>query len=488
MALTTQENAFDFYLRFAKPLVLNLTEPDDRVLAAAWIQKLRDENVADDRLRTDYLKLLLFVLQRNKLIGPFAENPNNLQQLNDLPEYKLKDVAKELLESEEQLRNKYAKDGVGECNPPYTTEYSADLLEYAAAQIIPNFGIHAYYAISNEPLSSWKRTEKAIFPREYRSPFREPPRPPPEKKKEIRKPKRPSARYLAQQAALAKKKKKTPELPLSPDQYITQREKPSMADKYLAHFLDDTMIPDENLFESPTRPPTPPRLEDFYQVHTPPSPGDPDNLAQSLREHRYTQHRYDRPRKLMNKFVQIKNKRIPVRQSRRPKVATIEESDFERTPSERVPRKIREFPDFKPIRLEFESPPRPQKVTLPTKFTYVPGPKYKEEVSYTSPPRWFKSPEPMVEEDELVEEVETVNIHQPPPNYELPRANYYGSPGREFIRTPLTQRKSPRRAFAETVTVTEYEYPLEDYNFPHLDTTPIQPPSDEEAAGFNWMG
>ncbi|XP_031355593.1 titin-like [Photinus pyralis] len=165
MALTVKEDTFDFYLRFAKPLVLNLTEPDDRVLAAAWIQKLRDESVGDTRLRTDYLKLLLFVLQRDKLIGPFAENPNIHQQLNEFPQYKLNDVAKELLESEEQFHKKRTEEGIGGENPPYTTEYSADLLEYAAAQIIPNFGIHAYYAISNEPLSSWKRTEKAVFPR-----------------------------------------------------------------------------------------------------------------------------------------------------------------------------------------------------------------------------------------------------------------------------------------------------------------------------------
>ncbi|KAF5283474.1 hypothetical protein FQR65_LT13862 [Abscondita terminalis] len=163
MALALTENDFDFYLRFAKPLVLNLSEPDDRVLAAAWIQKLRNEDVGDERLRTDYLKLLLFVLQRNKLIGTFATNPNTFEKLNEFPETQLKDIAKELLESEEEIRKKRLKEG-GD-NPPYATEHSGDLLEYAAAQEIPNFGVHAYYAISNDPLPFWDNTERAIFPR-----------------------------------------------------------------------------------------------------------------------------------------------------------------------------------------------------------------------------------------------------------------------------------------------------------------------------------
>ncbi|KAF5293501.1 hypothetical protein FQA39_LY02986 [Lamprigera yunnana] len=146
-----------------KTRIPTTVEHTDRALAAAWIQKLRNENVGDLRLRTDYLKLLLFVLQRNKLIGTFAENPNRYDVLDDFPECKLKDVAKELLLSEEELR-KQKRSEVGD-SPPYVIEYSADLLEYAAAQEIPNFGVHAYYAISNDPLPLWDHTEKTICPR-----------------------------------------------------------------------------------------------------------------------------------------------------------------------------------------------------------------------------------------------------------------------------------------------------------------------------------
>lgn len=83
---TTPVNQFDFYLRFAKPLVLNLAEPNERVLAAAWLQKLRNPDSGDEQLRTDYLKLLLFVLQRKRLAGPFAQNPGQYEKLEQFPE------------------------------------------------------------------------------------------------------------------------------------------------------------------------------------------------------------------------------------------------------------------------------------------------------------------------------------------------------------------------------------------------------------------
>lgn len=79
-------NHFDFYLRFAKPLVLNLAEPNERVLAAAWLQKLRNPDSGDEQLRTDYLKLLLFVLQRKRLAGLFTQNPGQYETLEQFPE------------------------------------------------------------------------------------------------------------------------------------------------------------------------------------------------------------------------------------------------------------------------------------------------------------------------------------------------------------------------------------------------------------------
>lgn len=97
-------DSFTFYLNLAKPLVLNLADANgkptlqnspncsnnsvifvDRIVAAAWVQKLKDPNVGSEELRTDYLKLLLFVLQRARIIGPFKENPNNYDKLEEFP-------------------------------------------------------------------------------------------------------------------------------------------------------------------------------------------------------------------------------------------------------------------------------------------------------------------------------------------------------------------------------------------------------------------
>lgn len=66
---------------------------------------------------------------------------------------------------EEEHRRKIASGGARGDYPPYIIEYSPDLLEYAAAQDIPNFGVQAYYAISKEPVSTWKHVYKATFPK-----------------------------------------------------------------------------------------------------------------------------------------------------------------------------------------------------------------------------------------------------------------------------------------------------------------------------------
>lgn len=106
------KNEFQFYSKLAKPLVLNLPKSkgksftqifldiflrkciffpyqilcSDRILAAAWITKLREEDAGDERLRTVYLKLLLFCLQRRRLTGIFADDPANYDMLEALPQ------------------------------------------------------------------------------------------------------------------------------------------------------------------------------------------------------------------------------------------------------------------------------------------------------------------------------------------------------------------------------------------------------------------
>lgn len=62
----------------------------DRVLAAAWVQKLLDSNAGSEELRTSYLKVLLFVLNRKSLCGPFLENPNSFGRLEEFSESKVR--------------------------------------------------------------------------------------------------------------------------------------------------------------------------------------------------------------------------------------------------------------------------------------------------------------------------------------------------------------------------------------------------------------
>ena len=78
----------------------------------------------------------------------------------------LRDIAKAWLETEENKRRRRILQGLGSGdNPPVKTEYSGDLLEYAATQEIPRFGVHAFYALSKDPLPNWDNVEKGVFPK-----------------------------------------------------------------------------------------------------------------------------------------------------------------------------------------------------------------------------------------------------------------------------------------------------------------------------------
>lgn len=80
----------------------------------------------------------------------------------------LNDIAKRLIEMEFADRqdkiNKQIRGQIGDY-PPYTTDCSSDFREYVAAQDIPGFGVHCYYAISKEPVNQWQKSDKGIYPR-----------------------------------------------------------------------------------------------------------------------------------------------------------------------------------------------------------------------------------------------------------------------------------------------------------------------------------
>lgn len=58
----------------------------DRVLAAAWVKRLSEDEAVSAKIKEDYIKLLLFVLQRKSLAPPFTQHPNSLQVLEEFPQ------------------------------------------------------------------------------------------------------------------------------------------------------------------------------------------------------------------------------------------------------------------------------------------------------------------------------------------------------------------------------------------------------------------
>uniref|UniRef100_A0A6P7GUY2 Protein piccolo-like n=1 Tax=Diabrotica virgifera virgifera TaxID=50390 RepID=A0A6P7GUY2_DIAVI len=166
-------NELEFYSKFARPLIFALPDAKDRVLAAAWVKKIKEDEQAHEKLKTDYIKLLLFALQRKKLVGIFTDDPTNYEVLEEFPgEYDLNAMAEDLIIAEQKERRtnirRQLQGQIGDF-PPYTTDISSDLREYVAAQDIPGFGVHCYYAISKDPITQWQKADKGIFPKMAKS-------------------------------------------------------------------------------------------------------------------------------------------------------------------------------------------------------------------------------------------------------------------------------------------------------------------------------
>ncbi|XP_018326208.1 uncharacterized protein LOC108737681 [Agrilus planipennis] len=140
-----------FYMQFAKSLVCFLKKPKDRIFASSWITKLQNESFAPLRTRIDFMKLLLVILQKERLLGPFSKDPTDLQTLEQyIGDAKLPDIVKRILK--EDVGSLSTLDAI---RPPYHIEYSPDLKQYASVQEIPNFGTQLYFAMSSEPLQLW---------------------------------------------------------------------------------------------------------------------------------------------------------------------------------------------------------------------------------------------------------------------------------------------------------------------------------------------
>ncbi|XP_047109573.1 serine/arginine repetitive matrix protein 1-like [Schistocerca piceifrons] len=71
----------EFYFKLANPLALSLPDADEKARAAAWLRRLGEEEAGPLRMRADYLRLLVFALQRRRLVGVFAAPPDASQPL-----------------------------------------------------------------------------------------------------------------------------------------------------------------------------------------------------------------------------------------------------------------------------------------------------------------------------------------------------------------------------------------------------------------------
>ncbi|XP_063917151.1 uncharacterized protein LOC135132867 isoform X2 [Zophobas morio] len=119
-----------------------------RTLACAWIKRLCDDASLTEVLKSNYLKLLIYFLQMRKLDGPFSKHPSEFPTLSDFPKNQ------NLYQAIKELR-KGAQ--------PYSADFSGDLSTYVACQEIENFGVHCYYALSNDPLTGWSRFDESLL-------------------------------------------------------------------------------------------------------------------------------------------------------------------------------------------------------------------------------------------------------------------------------------------------------------------------------------
>lgn len=156
--LKTLDEEFDFYLGFTKPLVLRKSNAQDRAQAAMWIRTLIKEK--DRSLRLDYLRLLLFALQKPDLIGPFKELPGSTLEALPKNQSILETISKMVEDNEQE--ELLTKD-----TPKVSTAVSHDLTEYSACQETPNFGVQCFYASSPISINQWDLSNQFLYPRKY---------------------------------------------------------------------------------------------------------------------------------------------------------------------------------------------------------------------------------------------------------------------------------------------------------------------------------
>ncbi|XP_049771153.1 LIM domain-binding protein 3-like [Schistocerca cancellata] len=140
----------EFYFKLANPLALSLPDADEKARAAAWLRRLGEEEAGPLRMRADYLRLLVFALQRRRLVGVFAAPPDASQPLQPFQD------GASLTEMMRRLGTEAAAErGAGD-RPGVSSMLAHDLKHFLAVQPLPHDrGAHCYMALSPDPYPNW---------------------------------------------------------------------------------------------------------------------------------------------------------------------------------------------------------------------------------------------------------------------------------------------------------------------------------------------
>lgn len=113
---------------------------------STWLKALRDHPNLE--LKYDYIKLLIMGLDHTEQVSPFNEYPPAV--IDPIEGGDWQTMAKNT------FFNSHLTDRPTIPNPPVVTAVSDDKCQFAAYQMIPNFGMQCYYAQSDDPLYEWR--------------------------------------------------------------------------------------------------------------------------------------------------------------------------------------------------------------------------------------------------------------------------------------------------------------------------------------------
>lgn len=118
---------------------------------STWLKALQSN--PNDKLRYDYVRLLIIGLDHHIQVYPFTEFPPDAIEPIEVDDWPTK--AKTIFFNSVALQPAVP-------NPPVMTAVSEDKRQFAAYQTIPSVGMQCYYAQSDDPLYDWSFKSNSI--------------------------------------------------------------------------------------------------------------------------------------------------------------------------------------------------------------------------------------------------------------------------------------------------------------------------------------